>query len=174
MSAQTKARLNWPLLMPAILLVFEVVAIITIRVMSYEITQLGHFFFIVIAIFLVFQFGKRLISFFRVRSAMRQLDAIDQLIESGQSLAAVKQCKRLLLNLPEDKYLEILSNMAKIYEREHMTEAANQARIVYAESVEFFNAISDDNQNKIFNMQDWKNQVITIRSMIQDLPEEKE
>ena len=35
MSAQPKARLNWPLLMPAILLVFEAVAIITIYVMSY-------------------------------------------------------------------------------------------------------------------------------------------
>ena len=89
-------------------------------------------------------------------------------------MAAVKQSKKLLLNLPEDKYLEILSSMAMIYEREQMPEAANQARIVYAESVEFFNAISDKKQNKIINMQEWKNQVIAIRSMIQDLPEEKE
>ena len=89
-------------------------------------------------------------------------------------MAAIKEWKKLLLNLPEDKYLEILQRMETIYAQEDMQEAVKETKMVHAESVEFFEAFSAINNHQMITRQDWQNKAISLRNMIRALPEEKE
>ena len=174
MSAKPKLQPNWSLLMPAILLLVECVALIALNQMGYRIPQNLLYIFIALGIFLVYKIGKQLSTILRVKGALRQLKSVDKLVEAGHGMAAIKEWKKLLLSLPEDKYLEILQRMETIYAQEDMQEAVMETKMVHAESVEFFEAFSATNNHQMITRQDWQNKAISLRNMIRDLPEEKE
>jgi hypothetical protein len=174
MSDKPKSSPNWSLLMPVLLLLTECIAILVMRLMGYTITHNLLYFFIALGIFLIYRIGKYLIASWRVRNAIRQLNSVDKLIESGQPMEAIRQWKKLLLSLPQDKYLEVLSRMEKVYEQEEMPKAALEVKMVHSESIEFFEALSETNKNKLINRQDWQSRAIALRNMIRALPEEKD
>ena len=174
MSAKPKLQPNWSLLMPAILLLVECIALIALNLMGYRIPQNLLYIFIALGIFLVYKIGKQASAILRVKSALQQLKSVDKLVEAGHVMAAIKEWKKLLLNLPENKYLEILQRMETIYAQEDMQEAVKETKMVHAESVEFFKAFSAINNHQMITRQDWQNKAISLRNMIRALPEEKD
>ncbi|HCU57287.1 MAG TPA: hypothetical protein DF984_03515 [Anaerolineaceae bacterium] len=174
MADKSKLQPNWSLLMPAILLVIECIALIALHQLGYTIPQNLRYVFLALGIFLLFRIFRLLTATLRVKNALRQLKSVDKLVESGQLMTAIKEWKKLLLSLPEDKYLEILNSVEKVYEKEEMLDAVKETKMVQAESIEFFEAISAANNEKLISRQDWQNKAIALRNMIRDLPEEKE
>ncbi len=174
MSDKPKSQPNWSLLMPAILLLVECIALVALYQMGYTIPQNLRFAFLALGIFLLYRIARHLTTTLRVKTALRQLKSVDKLVESGQMMSAIKEWKKLLLSLPEEKYLEILNRMEKVYEQEEMSNAVKETKMVQAESIEFFEAISAANTGQRISRQDWHDKAISLRNMIRNLPEEKE
>ena len=174
MSEKPKSQPNWSLLLPAILLVFECIALIALNLFGYTIPQSLRYVFLALGLFLFYRVVRHLSATLRVQRALRKLKAAENLVEAGQLMSAIKEWKKLLLNLPEDKYLEILNRIEKIYEQEDMSDAVQETKMVQAESIEFFEAISTGDTRSFIGRQDWQNKAISLRNMIRNLPEEKE
>ena len=174
MSDKPKFHPNWSLLIPEILLLIEAIAFITMRQMGYKISRNIQYIFIAFGLFLIYRIAKHYILTWRVRKAIRQLKSVEKWIETNQPMAAIREWKKLLLNLPQEKYLQVLTLMEKVYAQENMPKATQAVKMVYAESIEFFEAVSGNNKEKLMDQQDWQNRVVNLRNMIRALPEEKD
>lgn len=173
MAERPKKQPNWPLLMPIGLLLLEIIVFAVMRLVNFEITQYLFYFFILLGLFLIYQIAKQLITLWRVKSAVKQLEATNQLAESGQAMAAIKQWKKLLMSLPRDKYLEVLALIEATYQKEDMPKAVQQVRLVHSESIEFFELAASTQRATAKDRQEWQNQAYELRNMIKALPESK-
>jgi hypothetical protein len=173
MAENKKKQPNWPLLLPIGLLLVDIIVIVVMRIAGYGISQYLFFFFILLGIFLLYQIGKQLIALWRVQSAIGKLGDAQKLAESGQPMEAVKLWKKLLLSLPRDKYLEVLSLIEDTYKHENMSKAVQQVKAVYSESIEFFKMTKNVEQITAKDRRDWQARAYELRNMISVLPEEK-
>ena len=173
MSENNKTQPNWPLLLPIGLLVVEIIVVAVMRLAGFTISQYLFYFFIILGVYLIYQIGKQLIAQIRVRSALNKLAEAKQLADSGQSFEAIKEWKKLLLQLPREKYLEVLSLLEETFLQLEMPKAVQQTRNIQSESVEFFEATKQTQRVTNQDRQDWQMRANEIRNMINDLPETK-
>jgi len=174
MNKKIDIQKNLSLLLPALVILLEVIVIVVLVTLGYEITQFLLFFFILLGIFLIAQIGQQLYTRWRLKQAIQKLDHAQELLESGQPLEAIKLWKRLLLSLPRDKYLVVLSKMKAVYQDQNMTEAVQQVSAVHSESKKFFSMTQDVKKVTHKDRRAWQNQAYKLRKMINALPEKKD
>ncbi|MCB2210410.1 hypothetical protein KQH62_05910 [bacterium] len=172
MAKTDKNQTNWPLLLPVGLLVVEIIVVIVLLAMGYEITQYLFFFFVLLALFLLYQIGKQLVMNRRLKKMINEMVAAQELADSGQYLEAVKEWKRLLLLLPREAYLEVLNNLEDAYTQLEMPKAVSQVRTIHSESIEFFSATDEIQKMNMQERQELQKRSNQIRDMIRALPEE--
>lgn len=173
MAEKKETRPNWPLLLPIGLLVIEIIVFVVMRLTNFTISQYLFYFFILLGFYLLYQIGKQLLIQLRVRSAMKKFTEAQQLAESGQPFKAIQEWKKLLLQLPKKKYLEVLSSMERTYQTLGMSEAVRQTKNIHSESIEFFELTNQEKKPSNKERQEWQLRANTIRKMIKDLPEEE-
>ncbi len=173
MTENKKSQPNWPLLLPIGLLIVEIIVVIIMRLTGFTISQYLFYFFILLGVYLLYQIGKQLFIQMRVRSVMKKFDEAKHLADSGQPFEAIKEWKKLLLQLPREKYLEVISMMEETYKKLEMSKAVQQTKNIHSELIEFFELTKQNQKPTNQDKQDWKLRVNEIRNMISDLPEEK-
>ncbi|MDY6873305.1 MAG: hypothetical protein SVR81_04975 [Chloroflexota bacterium] len=173
MAETKKNQPNWPMLLPIGLLVVEIIVVVALLALGYEITQYLFFFLILLALFLLYQIGKQLIMNRRLKKMISEIAAAKELAGSGQYLEAVKEWKRLLLMLPRETYLEALDQLEDSYTRLEMPQAVSQVRTIHSESIEFFSATENIRKMSMQDRQKLQKRSNQIRDMIRALPEEQ-
>lgn len=173
MAETKKNQPNWPMLLPIGLLVVEIIVVVALLALGYEITQYLFFFLILLALFLLYQIGKQLIMNRRLKKMISEIAAAKELAGSGQYLEAVKEWKRLLLMLPRETYLEALDQLEDSYTRLEMPQAVSQVRTIHSESIEFFSATENIQKMSMQDRQKLQKRSNQIRDMIRALPEEQ-
>lgn len=173
MAETKKNQPNWPMLLPIGLLVVEIIVVVALLALGYEITQYLFFFLILLALFLLYQIGKQLIMNRRLKKMISEIAAAKELAGSGQYLEAVKEWKRLLLMLPRETYLEALDQLEDSYTRLEMPQAVSQVRTIHSESIEFFSATENIRKMSMQDRQKLQKRSNQIRDMIRVLPEEQ-
>lgn len=173
MAENKKSQPNWPLLLPIGLLVVEIIVVVIMRLSGFAISQYLFYFFIILGFYLLYQIGKQLILQMRVRNALNKLVEAKQLADSGKPFEAIRAWKILLLQLPRDKYLEVLTLIEETYQQLGMTKAVQQTKNIHSESIEFFELTGQVQRATNQDRQDWQLQANELRNMINDLPEEK-
>ncbi len=104
---------------------------------------------------------------------MKKLSEAKHLAKSGHPFKAIREWKKLLLQLPRKKYLEVLSSMEETYQALGMMEAVRQTKNVHSESIEFFELTGQDKRPTNNERKEWQLRANEIRKMIRDLPEEE-
>jgi hypothetical protein len=174
MAETNEKQPNWPLLLPVGLLVIEIIVVVAMLVLGYEITQYLFFFFVLLALFLIYQIGKQLVMNRRLKKMVNEMVAAKELADSGQYFKAVKEWKRLLLLLPREAYLEVLNQLEDVYTQLEMPKAISQVRTIHSESIEFFSATENVQRMNMQDRQELQKRSNQIRDMIRALPEEEE
>lgn len=173
MTQENKKQHNLSLLLPAGLLLLEIVAVIVLLASGYEITEFLLTFFILLGLFLLFQVARQLFTTWRVNRSFKRINAADEFAESGQPLEAIKIYKKNLLSLPKEKFLNVLFKMRRIYEEQNMVEAVQQVKAIHSESLEFFEMTKNRKRASYNDRRNWQARAIELRNMIKALPIEK-
>lgn len=173
MTENKKQRLNPLLLLPAGLLVLEIVIYIILGIAGYEITKSLTTVFILFAIFLIYQIGKQLYLKWRVTNAVKKIETAQELADSGSPMMAIRLWKKLLLNLPKEHYLDVLSAMKETYQQAGMIDAVQQVKAIQSESIEFFEWTRNVEGRTAKDRRKWQNRAIALRTMVKALPDEK-
>ena len=166
-------QLNLSLLLPVGLLLLEIVAVIVLIASGYKITEFLLTFFILLGVFLIFQITRQLFTTWRVKRAVKQINAADELADSDQPLEAIKIYKNNLLSLPRERFLNVLFKMQRIYEEQNMIAAIQQVKAIHSESIEFFEMTQNIKRASYKDRRNWQARAIELRNMIKSLPVEK-
>lgn len=165
-------KVDWLLILPASLLLIESIIVVVLLATGYEITQPMMFFFILLAAFLSFQVWRHLSIRIRVKRAVAKIKEGKALIDSGQPYEAISLWKELLLSLPRDKYLDVLTMLEDIYEEENIDEGVQQVRVIRSESLNFFEMTKNPQKATAKDRKDWQARTVELRIMIKALPTE--
>jgi len=171
MSEQSKLPLDLNLILPAALLILEVIAIIILVLTGYKITQFLLIFFILLGAFLVFQVGRQLFARWRIHQAVTKVKEGQMLADAGKNLRAVRLWKSLLFSLPEKGFFDVLQRIASAYKEEDMPEAVQQAHAIQAESRGFFEMTRNLRKATPKDRRNWKARALELQKMIKALPE---
>lgn len=173
MAENKKTQQNWPLLLPIGLLIVEGIVVAIMLLTGFTISQYLFYFFILLGVYLIYQIGKQLFILLRVNNAMKKFTEAKHLAETDKPFEAIKAWKRLLLQLPKEKYLEVLSLLEETYQKLGMAKAVQQTKNLHSESIEFFELTSQKEKPSNKERQTWQLRVNEIRKMIINLPEEE-
>jgi hypothetical protein len=173
MAERKDTQPNWPLILPIGLLIIELIVFVVMRLTSFTISEYLFYFLILLGFYLLYQIGKQLLILVRVRGTMKKLSEAKHFAESGHPLKAIREWKKLLLQLPKKKYLEVLASMEETYQALGMMEAVRQTKNVHSESIEFFALTGQDKRPTNNERKEWQLRANEIRKMIKDLPEEE-
>ena len=172
MTNNKKRRINWPLILPAGLLLIESIIVVVLLATGYEIDPLMMFFFILLAAFLAFQISRQLLTRIHVRRAVGKIDDAKALINNGQPYKAISLLKELLLRLPRDKYLDVLTILEEAYADQNMNNAVQQIKAICSESLNFFEMTKNPQKATAKDRKDWQARALGLRKMIKALPTE--
>lgn len=174
MSEENKKQLNLSLLLPAGLLLLEIIVILVMLATGYEITGFLLSFFILLAFFLIYQIARQQINNWQIKQAVKKIGQGKALADSNQPMQAIKLWKELLLKIPREKYLIVLEMMEETYQEQDMNEAVQQVKAIRSESVEFFEMTQGIERFTRRDQRKWKARAFELRKMIKALPEEKD
>jgi len=172
MAENNQQRLNLRLILPIALLLVELIVVIVLLVAGYEITTLLTYFFILLAVFLIYQIGRQLILRWRIQRAITKIEDADKLAQAGHTLDAIRLWKSLLFSLPRDHFLSVLSKMKGAYQNQGMEEAVQQINAIHSESVEYFQMINTVEKPTPKDRRDWQARAFELQNMIKALPTE--
>lgn len=172
MTDNKKQKINWPLILPAGLLLIESIIVVVLLATGYEIDPLMMFFFILLAAFLAFQTSRQLLARIHVRRAVGKIDDAKALIDNRQPYKAISLLKELLLRLPRDKYLDVLTILEETYADQNMDEAVGQIKAIHFESLNFFEMTKNPQKATAKDRKDWQARALELRKMIKALPTE--
>lgn len=170
MTEKKKNNVDWLLILPASLLLIEGIIVVVLLASGYEINQPMMFFLILITIFLAFQVWRHLLTRLRVKRAIGKIDDGKALVESGQPFKAIKIWKEVLLSLPRDKYLDVLSMLEETYANQNINEAVQQVKAIRSESLNFFEMTRTPKKATANDRKNWKARALELRKMINALP----
>lgn len=173
MKEKNNNRVNLALLLPLGLLIIEIIVVVVLLGSGYEISEFLFIFLIFLALFLLYQISRQLWIGWQMKKAIAGLERAEELADSGKPLEAIKQWKQILLNLPQEKYLDVLHRMEETYDTQDMTKAVQQVRAIQSESIEFFEMTK---VAKNFTPQDrrkWQARAYELQKMIKALPVKK-
>lgn len=172
MADNKNRRIDWLMILPASLLLIESIIVVVLLATGYEINQPMMFFLILLAAFLGFQVWRHLSTRLRVKKAVGQIDDGKALVDSGQPYEAIKLWNELLLSLPRDKYLDVLTLLEETYADQNMTEAVQQVKAIRSESQNFFAMTKNTQKATAKDRKDWQARALELRKMIKALPTE--
>ena len=172
MTEKTKPSLNWALILPIGLLVIEIIVFFVMRIADLYISEFLFYFFILLALFLIYQISKQLTTTMRVQRALHKFKEAESLAQSGQHFAALRLWKRLLFSLPQDKYLQVLNLMEATYHNLGMAAGEQQVKAIRSESIEFFETARRTEKPTMQDRQNWQRKTLELRAMINALPEQ--
>ncbi len=173
MAQNKKKRIDLPLLLPLGLLLVEIIAIVVLLVIGFEITQYLLYFFIILAVYLIYQISRQLLTRTRVMRAIRQKEEGERLAEAGESIQAIQIWKKSILQLPQEQYIDTLEKMAEVYGVLNMTAAVQQTKAILQESRTFFEAQVDYQKMNPKERREWQGKAYQLREMINKLPTTK-
>ncbi len=174
MPAQKKKNdLNLPLLIPLGLLILEIIVVIVLLGTGYEISGFVLVLLIFLAVFLTYQAARQFWMRLQVKKGISGMQQAEDLMESGETLEAIKQWKKILLKLPRDKYLDVLTQMENAYKELDMEKAVQQVRAIQSESIEFFEMTKVATKFTSKDRRNWQSKAFELHKMVQALPVEK-
>jgi len=174
MEEKKEKTLNLQLILPAILLTVELIAVALLVINGYEIASFLIYFFLFIAMFLVYQVSRQIAQMRMSKQALSALQAAETFINANAPMEAIKKWKTILLRLPKDLFLSTLSKMKNTYETENMLAAVAQVRDILNESNKFFEMTENLKQISMLSSREWQAKVFKLRDMINALPVNKE
>jgi hypothetical protein len=174
MDQKNKKPFNPLLIVPIGLLSLIVIVMVVFFIIGYEITTSIVFFFLLLSAFLVMQIIKQVKTRYQVKKAVEDIQKADDLAVDGDIISAIKIWKNLLLTLPKEQYLSVISKLEAAYQKENMDNAVEQTRAIKSKSLKFFNAVQNNKKVSPKDRQEWQTQVKEIRTMVTALPEEPE
>jgi hypothetical protein len=172
MADNKKRRIDWLLILPGSLLLIEIIFVVVLLVTDYQITQPMMFFLILLGIFLIFQIWRQFSTRLRVQRSVAKLDEAKSLVDSGKPFEAISLWKQLLLSLPRDKYLDVLTMLQETYANQDMQKAVQQVKAVRSESLNFFELTKNAQKATAKDRKDWQARALELRKMIKALPTE--
>ncbi|MDY6867258.1 MAG: hypothetical protein SVT56_05045 [Chloroflexota bacterium] len=174
MAAQKKkTKINLPLLLPLGLLIIEIIVAIVLLGSGYEISGVVLTLLIFLAVFLIYQVSRQLWMRWQVKKGVAGMHKAEELIEAGEPLEAVKQWKKILLKLPRDKYLDVLTKMEMTYEDLDMGKAVQQVKAIQSESIDFFEMTKVADKFTSKDRRKWQTKAFQLHKMVQALPVRK-
>lgn len=174
MDQKNKKQFNPTLIVPIGLLTLIVIVMVVFLIIGYEINTSIVFFFLLLSAFLVIQIIKQVKTRYQVKKAVKDIQKADELAMQGDSMSAIKAWKNLLLTLPKEQYLSVISKLEAAYQKENMDNAVEQTRAIKSKSLKFFNSVQNSKKVSSKDRQEWQTQVKEIRTMVTALPEEPE
>ncbi len=172
MENKKKNNIDWLIILPASLLLIEAIIVVVLLATGYEIDQALMFFLILLAAFLIFQIWRHLSTRLRVQRSVAKIEEGKDLVDSDQPYEAISLWKELLLSLPRDKYLDVLTLLEETYEEQNMSEAVQQVKAIRAKSVDFFEMTKISQKATAKDRKDWQARALELRKMIKALPTE--
>lgn len=172
MSEKEQKQFNMLLVLPAGLLLLEGIIVIVLLALGYEINQSLLFFLVLLAAFLIFQIGRQLSTRLRVQKAIGKVEDGKAMVDSGHPFKAIKLWKNILLSLPRDKYLEVLTLLEKTYEEQSINAALQQVNAIRSESYNLFEKTKIPKNATAKDRKEWRTKALEIKSMIKALPTE--
>ena len=173
MDSPPKTKINWPLILPAVLLILDISAVVTLWLLNFFISPIFWGLSITISIFLMFQVTRQMLIRHRIRQAKAQLAQANNLAKKGAFLKAILIWKQTLLSLPTDHYLDILNRIHQAYLALDMPEAAEKTRKIKADSITIFEMINNIKKLSMIQRFALNQKILSLRESIQDLPENK-
>ena len=174
MTENNKKRLNLPFILPLLLLIVEIVVVLVLQGTGYEISDFSYVFLLFLGFFLIYQITRQFWMEWRIKKAMLGLKIAEELTAADKPMEAIKQWKAILLNLPEEYYLDTLSKIEEVYESQNMTKAVQQIKNIQSESIEFFELTRTAQRITLEKRGEWQSRVFELHKMIESLPVEKE
>lgn len=173
MTEKYKKNINLQLLLPISLLILQVIAIAGLLTAGFIITPFMLSFFIIVSLFLIYRITPQLLVMWRVKQAMMKITNAENLAKLGKPMRAIKIWKKSLINLPKDKYLEVLEMIKQTYQEQNMTEAVQQVNAIQSKSAGFFKKIKISKQATRRDQRDWQSRAFELQKMINALPVEE-
>ena len=173
MTDQQNPKINTALLLPIGLLILEVIAVLVLITTGYEITTSLTIFLIFLGFFLLYQIVRQVIVLVRVRGAVAKMADAKRLADSGKPLEAIKAWKKLLLNLPKEDYLQVLSLVKETYQALEMHRAVQKVKTIQNKSDDFFEMLKNADRYAKEDRRQFQSQAMELRQMIKSLPEER-
>ena len=172
MTEENKKRIDMSLVLPIGLILIEVIAVIGLMVLGYEIPKFLSSFLIFLDIFLVLQIAQQLLLKHQIKKATLETKRAIELADSDQPMEAIKTWKDVILSLPKEKYLDALARMGKIYQAQEMTNAVQKVKDIHAESIALFDLSQNIKRTSQKDQHDFQSMTSKLRQMVQELPEE--
>jgi len=173
MAEKNENEINLPLLLPLGLLILEMIVFIVLLGTGYDISGFVFIFLVFLGLFLIYQISRQLWVRWRIKKGIVGLKQAEELLEAGKPLEAIKQWKKILLNLPNEQYLDVLTQMENTYEFLKMDKAVQQVRAIQSESIEFFEMTKIAKSFTPKDRRKWQTKVFKLHNMIQALPVKK-
>ena len=173
MTEENNNRINLALLLPLGLLIIEIIAVVVLLGSGYEISEFLFIFLSFLALFLIYQISRQVWVGRQMKKAIAGMEKAKGLIDTKKPLEAIKQWKKILLNLPQEEYLDVLTRMEKIYDSQEMTKAVQQIRAIQSESIEFFQMTKVAKNLTQKDRRKWQTQAFELQKMIRALPVKK-
>mgnify|MGYP001097942449 CR=1 FL=1 len=170
MTQETKIKVKLDILLPAGLLGIEIVVVSGLLIGGYQLPQLVSTFFVFSGIYCLYQIVRQLMTQFQVNQAINRIKDAEKLAAEGHLVEAVRLWKSLLLKLPKEQFLSVLSKMKRTYHSLGMDKAVQQIKTIHSESMEFFKKVGKVDRPTKQDQQEWQDRAFKLRKLIQDLP----